>query len=143
MPDEPFPVRRKIDLERRDDGRQHATKVLFHRSASYTGNLRSKSLCSPIQTQTHSSPERNATARWSRVIRTDHARRSLRNRSKCKPGCAGFSKNFPNAFRAAVRASGDSERYNSQNWGVAREITPKNRSFSFPKRHLDYGATAP
>src|SRR5258707_14308538 len=99
MPDEPFPVRRKIDRERRHDRREHAadafghgftsnikpltsnipflilpssfelferqstTKALFHRSASYAGNLRSKSLCSPIQTQTHSSPERNVTTR--------------------------------------------------------------------------------
>jgi hypothetical protein len=143
MRDEPFPIRRKIDLERRDDRREHAADALFHRFASYAGNLRSKSLCSPIQTQTHSSPERNATARQSRVIRTDHARRSLRNRSKCKPGCAGLSKNFPNAFRAAARASGGSERYNSQNCGVAREVTPKNRSPSFAKRHLDCDAAAP
>src|SRR6266404_1148800 len=49
---------------------EHATKALFHRSASYAGNLR-----------------------------------SLRNRSKCKPGCAEFFKNFPNAFRAAAGAS--------------------------------------
>jgi hypothetical protein len=55
-------------------------------------------------------PRSNATARQSRVILTDQARPSLRNRSRRRLGCAGFSENFSYAFRAATRTSRGSDK---------------------------------
>src|SRR6266480_3000563 len=99
MPDEPFPVRRKIDRERRDDRREHAADAFGH---GFTSNIKPLTSNIPflILPSSFELFERQYTtqALFHRSASYAGNLRSLRNRSKCKLGCAEFSKNFPNAF---------------------------------------------